>query len=216
MTFTPFACAVSTTAFTASSPVNASTSTRSTSPVFCRILIQFYISFCLNGFLPPSLDVRNVKRIGVSPSTSRRAFIVSSVFAKSKISSYQSTRHSTTSAFVDLIVSAAERISSLVTPTIGTQIFGIPAPISIFLTFYSIHDSIPFYDFFGGKPAPAVLLRYRFHFYNFLIYASSAFFRSTPYLTFTKSPSATPTAVRTMFITITCAGCILDAAVRIV
>ena len=86
-------------------------------------------------FSPPSLDVRNVNRIGVSPSTSRRAFIVSSVFAKSKISSYQSTRHSTTSAFVDLIVSAAARISSLVTPTIGTQIFGIPAPISIFLTF---------------------------------------------------------------------------------
>ena len=61
-----------------------------------------------------------------------------------------------------------------------------------------------------------VLLRYRFHFYNFLIYASSAFFRSTPYLTFTKSPSATPTAVRTMFITITWDGCIFAAAVRIV
>jgi H+/gluconate symporter-like permease len=71
-------------------------------------------------------------------------------------------------------------------------------------------------DFFGGEPAPVVLLRYRFHFYNFLIYASSAFFRSTPYLTFTKSPSATPTAVRTMFITITWDGCIFAAAVRIV
>ena len=128
-TFTPCACAPSMISFTTSSPVNASTSTRSTSPVAAAFLFSSAYASASIAFSPPSLEVRNVKRIGVSPSAGRRSFNTSSTCAKSNTPSNQSTRHSTTSSATSSKDLAAARISSFVFPTIGTQIFGTPSPI---------------------------------------------------------------------------------------
>ena len=97
-------------------------------------------------FSPPSLEVRKVIRIGVSPRTARSSFKTSSTFSKSKTPSNQSTRHSTISTGIESNVLASSMISCLVTPTIGTMIFGVPEPISIFLTLivFIIRESFHF------------------------------------------------------------------------
>ncbi len=103
-----------------------------------RCLILYKVRLRLL-FSPPSFDVRNVKRIGVSPKASLKSFNTSSTLSNSKTPSNQSTRHSTTSTGMLSNVFASAMISSFVTPTIGTQILGTPLPISTFLTFYCIH-----------------------------------------------------------------------------
>ena len=183
---------------------------------FCRILIQFYISFCLNGFLSAFFGCTECEQDRSLTKYLTKSFHC--LFCLCKIENifipvYTPLNNIGLCRF-DSFCCCKDFFSCY--PNDRYTDFRDSCTNFNISYFYSIHNTIPFYDFFGGEPAPVVLLRYRFHFYNFLIYASSAFFRSTPYLTFTKSPSATPTAVRTMFITITWDGCIFAAAVRIV
>ena len=195
-TFTFTSCAASMISFTTSSPVNASTSTKSTYPVAAAFLFNSAYSFASIAFSPPSFEVRNVNNNGVSPKASLSSFKTSSTFSNSKTCSNQSTRHSTTSTGIFSNVFASLIISSFVTPTIGTQIFGTPSPIFTFLTITG--------------------------FINFLLqifkiyFAVFTFSTNFPYLAFTNSASNTPITVMTMFITRTPVADILAAALKIV
>ena len=85
---------------------------------------------------------------------SLNSFAVCFTSSKQNTFSYQSARHSTMSAGVFWISFAVSRISSLVFPTIGTQILGIPAPkvtpltvtffiqLPLFLSVYALVKSI--------------------------------------------------------------------------
>ena len=97
-----------------------------------RCLILYKVRLRLL-FSPPSFDVRNVKRIGVSPKASLKSFNTSSTLSNSKTPSNQSTRHSTTSTGMLSNVFASAMISSFVTPTIGTQILELRFRFQYFL-----------------------------------------------------------------------------------
>ena len=78
---------------------------------------------------PPSFEVRKVKRRGISPSACLRSFRTSFTESMSRPPENQSHRHSTTSGNAAFMSFAEPIISSLVTPTIGTMIFGLPWPM---------------------------------------------------------------------------------------
>ncbi len=132
MTFTPFACAVSTTFCIISCKrfyvykVNQS--------CFCRILIQFYISFCLNGFLSAFFGCTECNRIrSLTKYLNEELSLSLPMFCKMRkylhTSLHATQQHRLLCRF-DSFCCCKDFFLSL--PTIGTQIFGIPAPISIF------------------------------------------------------------------------------------
>ena len=121
--------------FTVFSPADNSTSIRSA--ILVRTAFSFNSLYATASIAcsPPSCSVRNVNKSGISPVISHSLRKTCSMHSNENTSSYQSTLHSTTSAFACTALFAFSKISGTVFPTIGTQIFGIPVPISKFLTF---------------------------------------------------------------------------------